>query len=214
MRLRSSLEPATWVLTRLWVLPMLWASVMLCALAPGQADADAIFVVFESPTAGAVAVKGDASDEDMAKLGALEVDAVDFGIENPLVIDPEDAAIGPGRPAFTPLQLKLRLGPGVPALLQTSGAGGHYGDVTVHFRTSGNKPVEYATLSIELVAVSSVEVSASGGNPPQAAVSLTYGSMKLDVYPIDVKGAVATTPETGQWNVMTGTADFSKVPKP
>jgi hypothetical protein len=182
------------------------------ALLSAAAEADDIFVVFENPAAGALAVKGAALEDEMAKLGALEVDAVDFGIENAVVIDPQDGATGPGRPDFLPLKMTLPLGPGVAALLQTAGAGGHYGDVTVHFRTSGRQAVDYATLALKLVAVTSVEISANPDEPPQAEIALTYGSMKLDVYPIDAKGAVAPTPETGQWNAMTGTADFATVP--
>ena len=113
---------------------VLWG-VLLCA----PAQADAIFVVFEGPAAGALPVKGAALDDEMAKLGALEVDSLDFGIENSLVIDPREGATGPGRAAFLPLRMVLALGPGVPALLQTAGAGGHYGDVTVHFRTGGRQ---------------------------------------------------------------------------
>ena len=185
---------------------VLWGA-LLCA----PAEADAIFVVFENPAAGALSVKGAPFDDAMAKLGALEVDSLDFGIENSLEIDPRDGATGPGRAAFLPLRMALPLGPGVPALLQTAGAGGHYRDVTVHFRTSGRQAVDHATLALKLVAVTSVEVSAVGG-APQAAVTLTYGSMKLDVYPVDAKGEVAKTPETGRWNAMTGTADFATVP--
>jgi type VI protein secretion system component Hcp len=169
--------------------------------------------VFENPAAGAVAVNGAALDEEMAKLGALEIDQVAFGIENSLVIDPAEGATGPGRAGFLPLTLTLPLGPGVPALLQTAGAGGHYGDVTVHFRTSGGRPAEYATLALKLVAVTSVEIAASAAGPPQATIALTYGAMKLDVFPQDTKGAIAPTPETGQWNAITGAADFATVPK-
>lgn len=180
----------------------------------GPAEADAIFAVFEDPTGGAVAVKGDASDTAMAKLGALEVDTVDFGIENPLVIDPRDDAIGPGRANFKPLGMSLPLGPGVPALLQTSGAGGHYGGLTLHFRTDAASPIEYATVALKVVTVSSVEISASAGNPPQATITLGYGALKLDSFAQDAKGAVADTPETGAWNAMTGTTDFATLPKP
>jgi len=178
----------------------------------GPAKADAIYAMFANPASGAVAVKGDATDAAMAKLGALEVDTIDFGIENPLVIDPRDDAIGPGRANFKPLGMSLPLGPGVPALLQTSGAGGHYGDVTLHFRTDGSHAVEYATLALNIVTVSAVEISASDGNPPQATITLAYGSMKLDVSPLDAKG-IAGDPETGAWNAMTGTADPTTVPR-
>jgi type VI protein secretion system component Hcp len=188
----------------------LLGSVLLSA----PASADAIFAVFENPAAGAVAVKGAALDDEMAKLGALELDQVAFGIENALVLDPADGATGPGRAAFPPLTMTLPLGPGVPALLQTAGAGGHYGDVILHFRTGGGRPAEYATLALKLVAVTSVEIAASAAGPPQATIALTYGAMKLDVFPQDTKGAIATTPETGQWNAMSGTAEFSVVPKP
>jgi type VI protein secretion system component Hcp len=184
------------------------------ALVSAPAEADAIFVVFANPAAGALPVKGAALDDEMAKQGALEVGSAEFGVENSLVIDPQEGATGPGRPDFLPLKLELPLGPGVPALLQTAGAGGHYGDVTVHFRTSGRQPVDYATLALKLVAVTSVEVAAATDGPPRAEIALIYGSMKFDVYPMDAKGAVAPTPETGQWNVMTGTADFATVPKP
>ncbi|HEX5080380.1 MAG TPA: type VI secretion system tube protein Hcp [Geminicoccaceae bacterium] len=177
------------------------------------AEADDIFVVFENPAAGALPVKGAASDEEMAKLGALEVDSIEFGIENSLVIDPQEGATGPGRPDLLPLKLELPLGPGVPALLQTAGTGGHYGGATVHFRTNGRKAVDYATLALKLVAVTSVEVSAHPDEPPQAEIALTYGAMQLDVYAHDATGALAKTPETGRWNFMSGTADFSAVPK-
>jgi type VI protein secretion system component Hcp len=76
----------------------------------------------------------------------------------------------------------------------------------VHLRTSGNQPVEYATLSLNTVVVSSVEISASTGGSPQATVVLTYGAIKLDVYAQDTKGTVATQPETGAWNAMTNSA--------
>jgi type VI protein secretion system component Hcp len=187
------------------------ALVLWGVLLGAPAEADAIFVVFENPAAGALPVKGAALDDAMAKLGALEVDSLDFGIANSLVIDPQDGATGPGRAEFQPLRMVLPLGPGVPALLQSAGAGGHYGDVTVHFRTGGRQTVDYATLALKLVAVTGVEVSAGAG-APQARVALTYGAMKLDVYPQDAKGEIATTPETGQWNAMTGTADFATVP--
>jgi type VI protein secretion system component Hcp len=188
----------------------LMVGLAMLALA-GPAQADAIYAVFANPASGAVAVQGDALDAAIA--GALQVETVDFGIENPLVIDPRDDAIGPGRANFKPLAMSLPLGPGIPALLQTSGAGGHYGDVTLHFRTSGARAIEYATLALKIVTVSSVEISASDGNPPQATVTLAYGSMKLDVFALDAKGA-AGAPETGAWNAMTGTADPSTVPKP
>ena len=191
----------------------LMVGLAIVALA-GPATADAIYAVFANPAGGAVAVQGDASDAAMAKLGALEVETVDFGIENPLVIDPRDDAIGPGRASFKPLGMSLPLGPGVPALLQTSGAGGHYGDVTLHFRTDGAGAVEYATLALNIVTVSSVEISASDGSPPQATITLGYGSMKLDFFAQDAKGVVADSPESGAWNAMTATADFSTVPKP
>jgi type VI secretion system secreted protein Hcp len=191
----------------------LLAALAAAALAPPVA-ADAIYAVFENPVNGALAVKGDASDPAMAKQGALEINALDFGIANALAIDPKDGAVGPGRPAFAPLSLTLPLGPGVPALLQTSGAGGHFGDVTIHFRTGGGQPVDYATLALKLVAVSSVGITASTGGAPQATIGLTYGSMKLDLYAIDAKGVAAQTPETGQWNAMTGSTDFATVPKP
>jgi type VI protein secretion system component Hcp len=183
-------------------------------LLSAPAYADEIFVVFEAPTAGALAVKGAPADAEMARLGALAVDSLDFGIENSLVIDPAEGATGPGRAAFLPLRMVLPLGPGVPALLQTAGAGGHYGDVSVHFRGSGEEPADYATLSLKLVAVTSVEISATAAGSPQATVALTYGSMKLDVFPQDASGTLAKIPETGQWNAMTGTAEFATVPKP
>lgn len=186
-------------------------AVVAALLAAPPAAADAIYAVFANPAGGAVAVKGPISDAAIA--GALQVDTVDFGIENPLVIDPRDDAIGPGRANFKPLGMSLPLGPGIPALLQTSGAGGHYGDVTLHFRTSGSHPVEYTTLTLKIVTVSAVEISASAGNPPQATITLAYGSMKLDVSPLDAKGIAGDT-ETGAWNVMTGTADPTTVPKP
>lgn len=187
---------------------------LLGALLCAPAQADTLFVVFEDPAAGALPVKGAPADAEMAKLGALPVYTLDFGIENSLVLDPRAGATGPGRASFLPLRMTLPLGPGVPALLQTSGAGGHYGDVTVHFRTSGEQPVEYATLSLKLVAVSRVEIQASTAGPPEATIALTYGSMKLDHFSQGSSGAPASTPESGQWNAMTGTADFSTVPTP
>jgi type VI protein secretion system component Hcp len=189
-------------------------AVLVCALASLPAKADAIFAVFANPASGALPVKGAPADANMAKLGALKIESVDFGLENTLVIDPEQGALGPGRPSFTTLTMTLPLGPGVPALLQTSAAGGHYGDVTLHFREEGEKPVEYATVSLKVVAVSRVEISAPAGEPPQATVDLTYGSMKLEFFAQDAGGQRARQPEVGQWNVMTGTADFSTVPKP
>jgi type VI protein secretion system component Hcp len=178
------------------------------------AAADGVYAVFADPKAGALAVKGTASDSDMAKLDALEVNEIDFGIEKPLVLDPRQGAVGPGRPSFRPLSLSLPLGAGVAALLQTSGTGGHYGDVTVHFRTTGDKPVEYATLALKLVAVTKVEIAAEDGDRPRANVALIYGAMKLDVFPLDATGTPASTPETGQWSVVNNSTDFSKVPKP
>jgi hypothetical protein len=147
--------------------------VWVLASTPAEAD-DAIFAVFANPADGALAVKGAPADADMARRGALELESVAFGIENSLVIDPEQGALGPGRPRFKTLTMTLPLGPGVPALLQTSPA----------------------------------------DESPRASVDLAFGSMKLEVFPEDAGGQPAQQPEVGQWNVMTGTADFSTVPKP
>jgi type VI protein secretion system component Hcp len=186
--------------------------VWVLASTPAEAD-DAIFAVFANPADGALAVKGAPADADMARRGALELESVAFGIENSLVIDPEQGALGPGRPRFKTLTMTLPLGPGVPALLQTSAAGGHYGDVTLHFRDD-DAPVDHATLSLKMVALSAVEISAPADESPRASVDLAFGSMKLEVFPEDAGGQPAQQPEVGQWNVMTGTADFSTVPKP
>ena len=189
-----------------------WALFAVVALgAPAQADG--IFVVFENPAAGALAVKGAALDDEMAKLGALEVEFGRFRHRELFGHRSERRCDRAGPRRIPAAAHAAALGPGVPALLQTAGAGGHYGDVTVHFRTSGRQAVDYATLALKLVAPTSVEIAAATDGPPQARVALTFGSMKLDVFAQDAKGEVATSPETGQWNAMTGTADFATVPR-
>jgi hypothetical protein len=48
-----------------------------------------------------------------------------------------------------------------------------------------------------VVAVSRVEISAPAGEPPQATVDLTYGSMKLEFFAKNAGGQRARQPEVG-----------------
>ena len=88
-----------------------------------------------------------------------------------------------------------------PKLVLACCAGTHYDDATLVVRKAGGTPVEYITLKLIEVLVTSISTGGSGGEDRLTEnVTLNFAKFNLDYVPQDAKGAAGTAIPAG-WNV-------------
>jgi type VI secretion system secreted protein Hcp len=88
-----------------------------------------------------------------------------------------------------------------PSLVLACCSGTHYDEATLVVRKAGGKPVEYITLKLEEVLVSSISTGGSGGEDRLTEnVTLNFGKFSMDYVPQDDKGAAGTAIPAG-WDI-------------
>jgi type VI secretion system secreted protein Hcp len=88
-----------------------------------------------------------------------------------------------------------------PKLVLACCAGTHYDDATLVVRKAGGTPVEYITLKLTEVLITSISTGGSGGEDRLTEnVTLNFAKFNLDYGPQDAKGAAGTAIPAG-WDV-------------
>lgn len=88
-----------------------------------------------------------------------------------------------------------------PKLVLACCAGTHYDDATLVVRKAGGTPVEYITLKLTEVLITSISTGGSGGEDRLTEnVTLNFAKFNLDYVPQDAKGAAGTAIPAG-WDV-------------
>ena len=88
-----------------------------------------------------------------------------------------------------------------PKLVLACCNGSHYADATLVVRKAGGNPVEYITLKLTEVLITSISTGGSGGEDRLTEnVTLNFAKFNLDYLPQDAKGAPGTAIPAG-WDV-------------
>jgi type VI secretion system secreted protein Hcp len=139
--------------------------------------------------------------DSFLKLGTLKGESVVKGFEDQMQIlswawgmsqtGTTHAASGggAGKVDVQDLQISKNMDAASPNLALACCKGTHYDSATLTMRKAGGTALEYVTLTLTDVLVSSYSVSSGGGDLLQDTVSLNFGKFKYSYQPQDNKGA-------------------------
>ena len=93
-----------------------------------------------------------------------------------------------------------------PNLLAFCCSGKHFPDATLIVRKAGDKPLEYLTVKIQDVLISSVSTGGSGGEDRLTEnITLNFAKVKVSYQPQDKTGAKAGGPVEMGWDIEKNT---------
>jgi type VI secretion system secreted protein Hcp len=139
--------------------------------------------------------------DSFLKLGTLKGESVVKGFEDQMQIlswawgmtqtGSTHAASGggAGKVEVHDLQVVKTLDAASPNLALSCAKGTHYDTAVLTMRKAGGTALEYVTLTLTDVIVSSYSVAESGGDQLQDTVALNFGKFKYSYQPQDNKGA-------------------------
>jgi type VI secretion system secreted protein Hcp len=139
--------------------------------------------------------------DSFLKLGTLKGESVVKGFEDQMQIlswgwgmtqtGTTHAASGggAGKVEVHDLQVVKTIDAASPNLALSCAKGTHYDTAVLTMRKAGGTALEYVTLTLTDVIVSSYSVSESGGDQLQDTVALNFGKFKYSYQPQDNKGA-------------------------
>lgn len=139
--------------------------------------------------------------DSFLKLGTLKGESVVKGFEDQMQIlswgwgmtqtGTTHAASGggAGKVEVHDLQVVKTIDAASPNLALSCAKGTHYDSATLTMRKAGGTALEYVTLTLTDVIISSYSVAESGGDQLQDTVSLNFGKFKFSYQPQDNKGA-------------------------
>lgn len=139
-----------------------------------------IFVKFEKPAQGAMAVVGESKDAAMKDW--IEVKSISFGAEHPVTIGSAYGGAGSGKATFDEIVIEKAVDSTSPALFAAVCTGGHYEQITIAFRKAGGAgkaAMPYYGIICKMVFIKSLVHTASGGEDPSEMLKLAVGAIQM-----------------------------------
>jgi type VI secretion system secreted protein Hcp len=134
----------------------------------------------------------DGESKDSKKQKYIDVLAWSWGISNSGSAHAGPGA-GSGKVNVQDLSFTKWVDAASPKLALACCDGKHFADATLVVRKAGEKPVEYITIKMQEVMITSLSTGGSGGEDRLTEnVTLNFGKVSLDYVPQDDKGAPGT----------------------
>ena len=145
-------------------------------------------------------IEGESQDNRHAK--EMDVSAWSLGVTNPGTGHAGGGGVGAGRATFTDLSVTKVLDKASPALLLAVATGRHIRTATLTVTSGGPRPIEYLTVQLEDVLVTSC-LLADPADPdrPVENVSFQYGKIRVSYTQQSATGGVGTVSTFG-WDVI------------
>ncbi len=153
---------------------------------------------------GSIKVVGES--QDPTHMGAIEIAAFAFGIENPTTIGSTSSGAGAGKAKFDEIDITKSVDTASPALFEAAAAGVHFPQMLLKIRKTGvaNQP-DYLIYDFREVFVTKIEwTGGGGGEVTEEMVTLAYGALQISYAPQNANGAYGK-PQLGQWSQITDT---------
>lgn len=131
-------------------------------------------------------IKGETAVDKFKDKGGIDVLSFSWGVSNSGSFALQGGG-GSGRADFQDLSFMKMVDKASPLLAKACAEGTHIGAASLHVRKAGGEQVEYYTIELKDVLVSSYQPSASGQDVSEA-FSLNYAKIKFDYLPQDEKG--------------------------
>ena len=112
---------------------------------------------------------------------------------------------GAGKVNVQDLSFTKHVDKATPVVIQACCTGRHFDKATLSARKAGDKPLEYLTIEMKNVIVTSVSQGGSGGEELQTEnITLNFASFTLDYQPQNDKGAKEGGKITANFNMAKG----------
>lgn len=160
-----------------------------------------IYLWFEEPTGGAMAIIGEAQDQKIrAEEGCKPIKIKQFGfeIENVTTIGSASGGASSGRCVLKPFTISKVTDSCSPDFFTACAIGGHYGRSTILLRKDGKSYIRY-TFSMCFV----TKVNWSGGESdetPSESIEFAYGALRIMYYPQSSSGNMKPQPKIAVFN--------------
>jgi type VI secretion system secreted protein Hcp len=143
-------------------------------------------------------LKGESVDK--AKAGQIDVLAWSWGVSNSGSAHTGGGA-GAGKANVQDLSFTKYVDKATPDLLLAACNGKHFGKATLIVRKAGEKPLEYLTITMTEVLITSVSTGGSGGEDRLTEnVTLNFAAIKVD-YVEQAKGGTKGATPSMLWNI-------------
>lgn len=128
-------------------------------------------------------IKGESTDKSFGPKGAIDVLAWGWGVSNSGTTHMGGGG-GGGKSNFQDVSVTKYVDSSSHALLQACATGEHFTNASLHVRKAGKTQVEYITIEMEEVLVTSVSTGGSGGEDRLTEnLSLNFAKVKFTYKP-------------------------------
>ncbi|WP_174278533.1 Hcp family type VI secretion system effector [Sphingomonas bacterium] len=134
-------------------------------------------------------IPGESTAEHMK--GKIDVSSMSLGGSMPTTAGRTGSGLSVGKADFHDIHFSKYFDKATPKLLNAMGAGTHFGKAIFHGFKHGDKPMEFITITLTDVVVSSYQVSGSSGSEGQDSCSVTYSVINMDYVEQSEKGGSA-----------------------
>jgi len=126
-------------------------------------------------------IEGDSTD--VKHKGEIEPQSFGWGVAQSAVATGRAGGAGAGKPQFRDLVFVQRVGKSSTKLFLACATGQHLKEATLSAHTSGKTPLEFLTIKLTDVVVSSFEEAATDGEHPFEHVALRFAKIELTYRP-------------------------------
>jgi type VI secretion system secreted protein Hcp len=140
------------------------------------------------------------SNDDKHK-GEIDIQSFSWGVSNAGSMASGGGA-GAGKASFQDFHFTKTIDKSSPLLFQAMATGEHIKEAKLMVRKAGSTPVEYLTITLSDILVSSI--SASGNSNDQAPIeelSLNFSKIEMEYQPIDASGKASESSIKASWNL-------------
>jgi type VI secretion system secreted protein Hcp len=145
----------------------------------------------------------DGESKDSAHKGEIDVFAFSWGMSQPGSFH-KGGGGGAGKVAVQDIFITKNTDRASTDLLLACCNGRHIPEATLTVRKAGEKPLEYLTIHLEDVIISSYTIGSGGSETPIDSLSLTFNRITVEYREQDAKGGTAGTTMMG-WNIKANT---------
>jgi len=179
------------LLSKIWLIPIVFTILIASSFGNAFAAVD-YFLKIDG-------VEGESTDDKHK--GEIEIDSFSWGVSNPGSMA---AGGGTGKATFQDMHFTMHVSKASPKLMQAAATGEHLKTVDLTVRKAGGTQMEYYTIHLEDILVSSYSSSGSSGEVPMESISLNYQKIEFQYIPQNADGTVAGAVKAS-WNLATNT---------
>jgi type VI secretion system secreted protein Hcp len=180
-------------LSKIWLIPLVFTILIASSFGNAFAAVD-YFLKIDG-------VEGESTDDKHK--GQIEIDSFSWGVSNTGSFASGGGG-GAGKATFQDIHFTMHVNKASPKLMQAAATGEHIKSVDLTVRKAGGTQMDYYTIHLEDILVSSYSSSGSSGELPMEEISFNYQKIEFQYIPTNADGTAAEAVKAS-WNLATNT---------